>query len=120
MTQDVEKRWNEPRLLRQAAWYAGAVIALALLVMFGVVVWATVFGGESCADADFAVCTDPARQILTFGPVLILLLGGLGAFVRTYQVWKAGGRWPIWHGAGWVLLVLMVMYAGVSVGALAG
>lgn len=113
MTQDVEKRWRDPRTFRSAAWYAAVVIALALLTMFGVVAWSAAFGGD-CAPDEFAVCTEPARSILLFGPAAILLLGGLGAFVQAYRVWRSGGRWPIWHGAGWALFVLMVMYAGVS------
>lgn len=110
------ERRDESRVLRQATWYTGAVVAVALLVMFGVVAWATAYTGDRCADAAFAVCTDPARGILAFGPVLVLLAGGLGAFVRTYQVWKSGGRWMIWQGAGWALLILMVVYAGFSAG----
>lgn len=113
MTQDVEKRWRDPRAFRSAARYAAIVIAIALLIMVGVIVWSAT-SGDSCTDAEFAVCTDPARQILMFGPVLVLLLGGLGAFVQTYRVWKGGGKWPIWHGTGWALFVLMVMYAGIS------
>lgn len=116
MSQDVEKRWHDPATFRRAAWYAAAVIAVALLVMFGVIAWAAVFGDE-CADDEFAVCTDPARAILLFGPAVVLLLGGIGAFVRAYFVWKSGGRWPIWHGTGWALFVLMVIYAGISAGA---
>jgi hypothetical protein len=42
-------------------------------------------------------------------PIAELLLGGIGAFVRTYRVWRAGGRWWIWQGAGWFLLVLMLL-----------
>ena len=33
-------------------------------------------------------------------------VGGVGAFIRTYQGWRAEGTWPIWHGAGWFLLAL--------------
>jgi hypothetical protein len=113
MTQYVEKRWRDPKAFRSAVRYAAIVIAIALLIMVGVIVWSAT-SGDSCADAEFAVCTDPARQILMFGPVLVLLLGGLGAFIRAYLVWKEGGRWPIWHGTGWALFVLMVMYAGIS------
>lgn len=114
-TQDVEKRWNDPRTARSATAYAGTVIIAALVVMFGVIIWSASSGAD-CSDADFAVCTDPARTILLFGPVAVLLIGGLGAFVRTWRAWRDGGRWPIWHATGWVLLVLMVMYVGVAAG----
>ncbi|MGV0803823.1 hypothetical protein ABQF26_42975, partial [Mycolicibacterium elephantis] len=40
----------------------------------------------------------------------ILLVGGIGAFVRTYNLWKAEtGGWVAWQGAGWFLLILMLV-----------
>ena len=39
----------------------------------------------------------------------ILLAGGIGAFVRTYRVWKHRGARPAWQGAEWFLLVLMLV-----------
>jgi len=39
----------------------------------------------------------------------ILLAGGIGAFVKTYRVWKDEGAWPAWQGAGWFLLTLMLV-----------
>ena len=53
---------------------------------------------SSCGESEGSRCSP-----------LILLLGGLGAFVRTYQVCRARGRWWIWQGAGWFLLVLMLV-----------
>ena len=113
MAQDVEKRWNDPRTARKATGYVLGVIVVALLVMGGAVLWGT-NSGQDCTDAAFAVCTDPERQVLVFGPTLVLLLGGLGALLTAYRTWKRGGRWPIWQGAGWALLVLMVAYATMS------
>ncbi|WP_308013176.1 MULTISPECIES: hypothetical protein [Rhodococcus] len=112
---DVEKRWNDPRTFRSAMWYAATTVALALVLMFAVVVWSA-GSGDTCADDEFAVCTEPARSILLFGPTAILLLGGAGAFVQAYRTWRAGGTWPIWHGTGWALFVLMLVYAGISAG----
>ena len=43
------------------------------------------------------------------GAPVILFLGGFGAFIQTYRVWRAGGGWWIWQGAGWFLLVLMLV-----------
>ena len=116
MTAEVKNPRSDSRLARTAMWYAAGVIALAAVVAAGVIVWASLNTGDTCADADFTVCTDPARAILAFGPVLILLLGGLGAFVQTFRVWQAAGRWQIWHGTGWALFVLMVLYAGFAAG----
>ena len=43
----------------------------------------------------------------------ILFAGGIGAFVRTYQVWRAEGVWPIWQAAGWILLMMFLFCLGV-------
>jgi hypothetical protein len=43
----------------------------------------------------------------------ILFSGGIGAFVQTYRVWRAGGVWPIWQAAGWILLLLFLVCLGV-------
>ncbi len=117
MTQDVEKRWRDPRAARAAVRYAAVIVAAALLLMAAVVIWAAA-SGDRCADEEFLVCTDPARLVLAVGPTAILLLGAVGAFVQTYRVWRAGGRWPIWQGAGWMLFVFMLIYASLSARAL--
>ena len=74
---------------------------------------------EECANAAYFVCASPDRYILALAPTAILLFGGLGAFVRTYQVWREGGTWPIWHGAGWLLFIFMLLYLSISAGVLA-
>jgi len=38
----------------------------------------------------------------------VLFLGGIGAFIQTYRLWKAEGAWVPWQGAGWFLLTLML------------
>ncbi|KDE12020.1 hypothetical protein [Rhodococcus aetherivorans] len=119
MTQDVEKRWRDPRTARAAVRYAAVIVAAALLLMAAVVIWAAV-SGDRCADEEFLVCTDPARLVLAIGPTAILLLGAVGAFVQTYRVWRSGGTWPIWHGTGWGLMVLTLVYGSISSGVLVG
>jgi hypothetical protein len=91
MTNDVEKRWNDPPAFRAAAGYALAVVAVAGLA--------------------FAVYAFTARGSVFVASLVpaILLIGGIGAFVKTYQVWKTEGTWPAWQGAGWFLLVLMLV-----------
>lgn len=116
MTPEVKSLRQESQVARRAVWYAAGVIVLAATIAAGVIVWSALSTGDTCADADFAVCTDPARAILAFGPTLVLLLGGLGAFVQTYRVWQSAGRWQIWQGAGWALLVLMIVYGSFAVG----
>ncbi|MFN8071527.1 MAG: hypothetical protein U0R66_06915 [Mycobacterium sp.] len=90
---DVEKRWRDPETFRSAATYVGVVILLAAAAFTVTAVWRSLIAG-----------------ILVPG---ILFAGGIGAFVRTYQVWKAEGVWPIWQGAGWILLLLFLVCLGV-------
>ncbi|KUI02844.1 hypothetical protein [Mycobacterium sp. IS-3022] len=91
MTNDVEKRWDKPSAFRAAATYVAVVVAVAAVafVIYAVVSKTSVVGAS----------TVPA----------ILLLGGLGAFVKTYREWKAQGQWVQWQGAGWFLLLLMLV-----------
>jgi len=39
----------------------------------------------------------------------ILFAGGVGALLWTYREWKAGAGWAAWQGAGWFLLLLMLI-----------
>ena len=70
-TNDVEKRWHDPALFRAAVTYVAMVIALAGLAFTATVVWRSLLAG-----------------ILMPG---ILFVGGVGAFVQTYRVWRAEG-----------------------------
>jgi hypothetical protein len=91
LTDDVEKRWDRPSEFRAAAKYVGAVVAVAAVA--------------------FAVFAFSARTsvVAASSVPLILFLGGLGALVRTYRLWKTKGAWPAWQGAGWFLLTLMLV-----------
>lgn len=86
---DVEKRWNNPEMFRSAVWYVVAVVAVAAVAL-------TFFAFDHSLLSAALVPT-------------IVFVGGIGAFVRTYQVWKAEGTWPIWQGAGWFLLALSLI-----------
>jgi hypothetical protein len=63
------------------------------------------------AGVVFAVYAFTARDSVIVASLVpaILLAGGIGAFVKTYRVWKAQGAWPAWQGAGWFLLILMLV-----------
>jgi VIT1/CCC1 family predicted Fe2+/Mn2+ transporter len=91
MTHDVEKRFDRPGTFHQAAMYVGAVVGVAA-VAFAAYAF-------TARDSVFVASVVPA----------ILLIGGIGAFVKTYREWKAEGAWPAWQGAGWFLLVLMLV-----------
>jgi peptidoglycan/LPS O-acetylase OafA/YrhL len=97
MTNDrdyVEKRFSNPGALRAAVIYTAAVIALAAL--------AFVFYAVGDRDSIYSASLVPA----------FLFLGGVGALVRTYREWKAGRGWAAWQGAGWFLLLLMLVTLG--------
>ncbi len=92
MTNDVEKRFDRPGAFRAAATYGAVVIAIAAgaFALYAFVDRTSVIGAS----------TVPA----------ILLFGGIGAFVKTYQLWKAeDSGWVAWQGAGWFLLILMLV-----------
>ena len=91
MTHDVEKRFDRPGTFHEAARYVGGVLVVA-----GVV---------------FAIYAFAARGSVVAASLVpaILFAGGVGAFVKTYKVWKAEGAWPAWQGAGWFLLTFMLV-----------
>jgi hypothetical protein len=60
------------------------------------------------------------RTLLAIGAPVILLIGGLRAFVRTYQTWRKQETWWAWQGAGWFLLTLMLIVLTMSMPPLAG
>ncbi|GAC1636822.1 MAG: hypothetical protein NVS4B6_05600 [Mycobacterium sp.] len=75
----------------EAARYVGVVVVVA-----GVV---------------FAIYAVAARGSVVAASLVpaILFAGGVGAFVKTYKVWKDEGAWPAWQGAGWFLLTAMLV-----------
>ena len=93
---DVEKRGRDPAAVRAAAKYVGIVIILAAMALAATAVWRSLLAG-----------------VLVPG---ILFAGGIGAFARTIQVWRADGVWVIWQAAGWILLALAVFFLGVPFG----
>lgn len=88
---DAEKRWHDPQAFHAAVVYVVSVVAVAA-VAFALY---ALPGGRSVYSAVLV----PA---IVFG-------GGLGAIVKTYRVWKAGGTWPIWQGAAWFLFALFLV-----------
>ena len=86
-----EKRLDKPGAFRAAALYGVAVVAVAGL--------AFAFYAFGARDSVYAASLVP----------LFLFLGGAGALVRAYRVWKAGGGWVAWQGIAWFLLLLMLV-----------
>ncbi|NLG54334.1 MAG: hypothetical protein GX542_01570 [Rhodococcus sp.] len=114
---DVEKRWNDPLAIRSASFYVLGVIAAALLVMGAIVLWAGLTRDQCAPDSEF-VCNGTQRVLLALLPAAVLLIGTITGFIRTYLVWRAGGRWPIWQAAGWALMVSTLLYITLSAGML--
>jgi hypothetical protein len=96
-----------------------AVLATAAGVGFIVLaaLWVSTCPGTG---VDTVACGAPQRTLLAFGGPLILLGGGLWAFLRTYRVWRDEGTWWGWHGAGWFLLTLTAVTVSMAVPAIAG
>lgn len=92
-----------------------AVAAVAFLVVAAL--WVS-----TCDDAtvDTVACGSPQRTLLALGAPAILLVGGLRAFMRTYQTWRRRQTWWAWQGAGWFLLTLMLVVLTMSLVPLAG
>ena len=92
-----------------------AVLGVAFLVVAAV--WVSTCDG---ATADTVACGAPQRTLLALGAPVILLIGGLRAFVRTYQTWQRHETWWAWQGAGWFLMTLMLLVLTMSLPTLAG
>lgn len=84
-----------------------AIVAVAAIVFMAVAqVW---IGTCGASTYDALACGAPQLTLLALGAPLILLAGGLRAFVRTYHVWRDEGvSWP-WQGAGWFLVAAMLL-----------
>jgi len=67
--------------------------------------------GDGALDS----CNALQRNTFAVGPAVVLFAGGVWAFVRTYLTWRARGGWWIWQGAGWFLLVLMLVILTMTV-----
>lgn len=117
MVDDVEKRWNDPSTLRRATMYTVSVLGGAALIFAVTAGWAA--QRDQCLSQRM-LCDVPAQLAVVLGPAAVLLLGGIGAFVRTYLAWRRRERWPIWQGAGWFLFTLMLVYLSIGGGAAAG
>jgi hypothetical protein len=81
--------------------------AIRFAVLAAAAVWASTCTGAMAIDT--VACGAPQRTILAFGAPAILLVAGCRAFVRTYRIWRDCGTWWAWQGAGWFLLILMLL-----------
>ncbi len=93
-----------------------AVVAVGFLVTAAL--WVSTCSGAT--DIDTAACGPVQRTLLALGSPIILLIGGIWAFVRTYRVWREEGTWWAWQGAGWFLFTLMLLVLTMGLVPLAG
>lgn len=114
MVDDGDKRGSGDREYRRAALYVVCVVGVAAIVFAAVNVWAA--NRSECAQAYTHLCDTPAESAVVIGPSIIVLIGGIAAFVRTYQRWRDGYSWRTWQGAGWFLFVLMTAYLAIGAG----
>ena len=94
-----------------AAVAGGAFLIVAAL-------WASTCKGAMAVDT--VACGAPQLTILALGAPVILLAAGCRAFVRTYRIWQSCGTWWGWQGAGWFLLMLMLLTLTMGVPTIAG
>lgn len=103
--------------VRDAVRHGAAVAAVGVAYVLIAAGWVSTCDG---ATADTAACGPPQRALLALGAPLILLMGGLWAFIRAYQTWRRSETSWAWQGAGWVLLSMMALVGMLSVVPLAG
>ena len=104
-------------VVRDAARFSVGVAAAAVVFLAVAAVWVSTCAGST---ADSVACGTPQRTLLALGAPIILLLGGSRAFVRTYQVWRQRGTWWPWQGAGWFLMITMLLLLTMTLPPIAG
>ena len=105
MFQSTEQVRQVDANVRDAVRFGAVVAVVAIAFLATAAVWVSTCSG---ATADTVACGVPQRAFLAVGAPLILLLGGLRAFFRTYQTWRKQETWWAWQGAGWLLMTLML------------
>lgn len=100
------------RAYRHAGLFVGGVVVLALVAMVIIGAWA--------GRADCAGCANHPRYLVSVVPASILVVGTLAAFGNTYRVWRRGGSWVTWQGAGWFLMTITLIYIAISAGTVGG
>lgn len=108
MSPDTSNPQRDRATFAAAVKFAVVFILIALAAFLGALAW---LHGCKMGTGQGALenCSALQRNTLAIGPAGVLFIGGVSAFVRTYQVWRARGGWWIWQGAGWFLLVLMLL-----------
>jgi hypothetical protein len=109
---------HEDNEVRAAVRFAVLAAAAGMAFFIVAAVWASTCKGATAIDT--VACGAPQLTILAFGAPVILLAAGCRAFLRTYRVWRDCGTWWGWQGAGWFLLMLMLVTLTMGVPPIAG
>jgi hypothetical protein len=103
--------------VRDAVRFGLGVAVIGVAFLAAAVVWVSTCSG---ATADTVACGAAQRTLLAIGAPVILLVGGLRAFYRTYSAWRKQETWWVWQGVGWVLMTMMLILLTMSMPSLAG
>jgi hypothetical protein len=103
--------------VRDALRFGLGVAAVGMAFLVTAVVWVSTCSG---ATADMAACGAPQRALLAAGAPVILLVGGLRAFHRTYSNRRRHETWWAWQGVGWVLITMTLLVLTMSLPEVAG
>jgi len=115
--QSPERVRSDDANVREAVRFGAVVALVGIAFLVTAAVWVSTCSG---ATADTVACGVPQRTLLAVGAPVILLLGGLRAFYRTYQTWRKQETWWAWQGVGWFLLTMMLLVLTMSMPPLAG
>ncbi|OHU76595.1 hypothetical protein [Mycobacteroides chelonae] len=107
MYSDRTRKSRDKKAFGKAVWFSGVVVVAAGITLITSVMW---MGQYSISlDVDEALCGRHGTPMIALASPAVLLIGGIVAFVQTYRSWKRRESWWIWQGAGWFLLLLMVV-----------
>jgi hypothetical protein len=115
--QSPERLRSDDTNVREAVRFGAIVAVVGIAFLATAAVWVSTCSG---ATADTVACGVPQRTLLAVGAPVILLLGALRAFLRTYQTWRREETWWAWQGVGWFLLTMMLLVLTMSLPRQAG
>jgi hypothetical protein len=103
--------YDDASRVRDAVRTGVTFAAVGLVFLLTATVWVGTCTGST---ADAMACGAPQRAALALGAPAIMLAGAVWSLARTFRVRRYHTAWWVWLGTGWLLLVLMVLSAFVS------
>ncbi len=108
---------HDDAAVRAAVRFGAIVSVIAVAFVLAAAAVLSTCAGDT---VETVACGAPQRMFLALGAPVILLVGGVWAFVHTYRSWRRYQTWWAWQGAGWFLLTLMLFILVATLPALAG